>query len=415
MKLFRSLAVLVCASFAVSLVGCGGSETGKGDRSAALAVDLSLVDATNNFGANLYRKLAAADTVDSGKNVFVSPPSIELALAMTYNGAATTTRAGMSAAMGIGALSLDQVNRANSQLITLLTNPDPKVDLLVANALWVQKGLTPDSGFLQRNQQFYGATVDNVNFPDAATADRINQWASDHTMGTIPKIVTAGDIDKDVIELTNAVYFKGPWTDPFDPKDTQDSTFTKADGSSKTLPMMRREGTIDYQVTDLFQAVRLPYGGKYLSMSILLPVPGKSLADIAAQITSQNWKKWQQGFVPQDVYLQMPRFKADYGTSLKETLSALGMADAFDPARADFSGIFTPGTLLPGGIYLTHVFHKTYLSVDERGTTAAAVTDVGAGAGSGPASMIVNRPFFVVISDAPTGVILFMGSIADPQ
>lgn len=412
MKLFRSVAVLVCASLAVSLAGCGGGEAGKADRSAALTVDQSLVDANNYFGANLYRKLAATDT---GKNVFVSPPSIELALAMTLNGAKTTTSAGMSSAMGLGSLSLDQVNRANGQLITLLTNPDPKVDLLVANALWVQKGLTPDSGFLQRNQEFYRATVDNVDFADSATADRINQWASDHTMGTIPKIVAASDIEKDVIELTNAVYFKGPWTDPFDPKDTQDGAFTKTDGTTKTLPMMRRQGLIDYQVTDLFQAVRLPYGGKYLSMSILLSTPGKTLSDIAVQITAQNWKKWQQGFVPQEVFLQMPRFKADYGASLKEALSALGMADAFDPTRADFSGIFAPGTALIGGVYLTHVFHKTYLSVDEKGTTAAAVTDVGAGAGSGPASMIVNRPFFVVISDAPTGVILFMGSIADPQ
>jgi serine protease inhibitor len=416
MKSTRLLAVMLVIPLTLltlSLASCGGSSgPARPARNGALSVEPGLVEAANDFGFRLYRQLAASD---GDKNLFISPASIEMALAMTYNGARNSTQTGMATALGFGSMSLDDVNRANGQLLSLLANPDPKVDLFVANALWTQQGLTFDPGFLQRNQEFYEATVQGVPFTDPATADLINQWANDHTLGAIKEIVTAADIQDNVIELTNAVYFKGPWTDPFDPAETRDGAFTKLDGSTKTLPMMRRTGAVDYLQNDLFQAVQLPYGDKYVAMYVFLPMPDKTLTDLAAHLTPQNWTQWVAGFNSQPLFLQLPRFKASYGAKLNDPLSAMGMGEAFDPTSADFSGFFAPGTALPGNVYLTHAIHKTYLSVDEAGTTAAAVTAVGGGVTSAPPSMLVNRPFFVVIADKPTGVILFLGSIADPQ
>ncbi len=413
MKALRVLAVVFVIPLISLLASCGSNGApGRPARNAALTVEPGLVDATNEFGFRLYRQLA---TDDGGKNLFISPASIELALAMTYNGARGSTQVGMAAAIGLGSMSLNDLNLANSQLLSLAANPDPKVDLLVANAIWTQQGLTFEPRFLQRNKDFYGATVRGVRFTDPATADLINRWAGDHTLGLIKEIVTADDIQYDILELTNAVYFKGPWTDPFDATATRDGSFTKLDGSVKTLPMMQKEGMIDYQVNDLFQAVRLPYGGKYLAMYVFLPWSDKSLADLAAQCTRQNWKQWAAGFQSHELLLQLPRFKADYGAKLNDPLAAMGMAEAFDPGRADFTGFYSATPIPPTGICLTHVFHKTYLAVDEKGTTAAAVTDIGGGGGSSPPSMVVNRPFFVVIADSPTGVILFLGSIADPK
>src|SRR5439155_18024793 len=122
--------------------------------------------------------------------------------------------------------------------------------------IWTQERLPFDPGFLSRNQQFYAASVQGVNFEDPATAILINRWASDHTLGYINRIVTPDDIKEDCIELTNAVYFKGPWSDPFDPTETMNGEFTKADGSSTNLPMMRKEDTLEYQQNNVFQAVR---------------------------------------------------------------------------------------------------------------------------------------------------------------
>lgn len=413
MNLYRTVVVVFGILLPLGLIGCGaGGGSTRPARNVNTRVGTDLVDATNDFGFRLYRQLALHD---GGINLFVSPPSIELALAMTYNGARNSTQTGMATTLGVDAMSLDAVNQANGRLLSVLANPDPKVDLRIANALWIQQGMRGETGFLQRNQDYYGATVQAVPLYDPATADAINRWADEHTLGTIKNIVTTADIKDDIIELTNAVYFKGPWTDPFDPKLTQNRNFTTFDGSTKTIPMMLKGDVLDYQENDLFQAVRLPYGGKYVSMYVFLPKPGKTVADFAAQLTNQNWTQWLTGFQSQVLDLYLPRFKAKYGVNLQDPLTAMGMAEAFDPFRADFGGIFAPETVLPGNVFLTHVFHKTFLSVDEKGTTAAAVTDVGGGGGSMPPSMVVNRPFFVVIADGPTGVILFLGSITDPE
>jgi serpin B len=184
--------------------------------------------------------------------------------------------------------------------------------------------------------------------------------------------------------------------------------------------MMRREDDFEYLANDLFQAVRLPYGGKYVGMYVLLPKTGVGLKDIAGKLTATQWKDWLAAFATKRGEVRMPRYKADFSASLKPSLAALGMPVAFDPDKADLLGMLPPGAVTTlGNLFISDVLHKTYLAVDESGTEAAAATAVIVGITSLPPppafTMVVDKPFFVAIADKPTGAILFFGSIGDPQ
>ena len=324
-------------------IGCSrkGSQERKPQMKRHLTVDSRLVAATNDFGFRLYGELAKTDT---RKNIFISPTSIELALAMTYNGAAGTTKDAMGAVLGLQAMTLEEVNQANAELMTLLQNPDPKVELAIANSLWGRQEITFNTDFLQRNRDYYEAEIRSIDFASPMSADTINRWVSGQTRGRIPRIVDHGEIDEitdAVLLLINALYFKGEWTVSFEEDQTRDGPFTLLDGSQKTLPMMRRTDEFAYLETDQFQAVSLPYGNEYVRMLIFLPKADTTLADFTASVTSGNWEAWVGQFGECEGTIILPRFKVDYSVSLKDTLTALGMGVAFAPG-ADLSGMGPP-------------------------------------------------------------------------
>lgn len=408
-----SVAALVALSGC--LAGCGGGDDNvadRGARSADLKVEPKLVAAMNDFGFALYRQLA-----EKPGNVFLSPASIELALGMTYNGARGETRAGMAKALSYGDMSLDEVNKANAELLALLANPDPKVDLYVANALWGKQGVAYDAGFMQRCKDSFLAEPYSVDFLSPEAATRINDWVKQKTREKIQDIVAADALRDAILVLTNAIYFKAGWTDAFPVAATRDGTFTTGDGKQITVPMMRRTGRFEYLENEAFQMVRLPYQGQFVGMYVVLPREGVTLKDVAAKLTAGQWKSWTEETRSRDGEVQLPRFKTEYSSSLKTALSALGMADAFDPNKADLNGILPPGATSER-LFISDALHKTFLSVDEQGTEAAAATAVIVGITSVPANpfkMVVNRPFLLAIADKPTGTILFLGSISEPK
>jgi len=364
--------------------------------------------AVNDMGFDLCRR-----SMDNNPNVFLSPVSIELALGMAYNGARGTTRQGMSRALYYGDMTLDDVNAANRDLLKLLANPDPKIDLYIANAVWGKKGITYDAGFMELCKTSYLAEPFTVDFtsPDAAAA--INDWVKHKTREKIKDIVTAEAIRDAIMVLTNAIYFKGGWTDAFPAAGTKDAPFTNADGKTANVPIMHRSGTFDYLETDEFQLVRLPYQNQFVAMYVLLPKENVALKSIAPKLTAARWAEWLGQLKPRAGQVGLPRFKVEYSASLKPVLTAMGMADAFDPSKADLNGILPPDTTSER-VFISDVLHKTYLSVDEQGTEAAAATAVVMQVTSVPTNpfqMIVNRPFFLAIADKPTGVILFMGAV----
>jgi len=400
-------AVLMCAI----LIGGGCSLFGSEGLAAPVEeLDERLVDANNGFGFNLFSELVGAEP---GKNIFISPASVITALAMTYNGADGETKSAMEEAMLLKGMSMDEINSAFADLLTILQNPDPKVELAVANSLWAREGVAFNEDFLKRNEDYFGAEVAELNFDDTGAADTINAWVKEKTRNKIDGIVTPPINPETVLFLINAIYFKGEWSDPFDPDMTRDLAFNLPDGSQKDLPVMFRNDDFRYFETEDFQAVSLPYGkNERVSMYVFLPAVNSSLEELYEEINVVNWKKWIASFGSMEGEVGLPRFKFEYETSLNDTLKNLGMGIAFDDSAADFSGMRP----VPPRLVISEVKHKTFVEVNEEGTEAAAVTSVEVGMTAMPEtfSMIIDRPFFFAIADDLTGTILFMGSVTNP-
>ncbi|MEA5594300.1 serpin family protein [Rivularia sp. UHCC 0363] len=385
----------------------GQSELPVSDRAALL--DTKLVSANTKFGFNLFSQLLNQDNT---KNIFVSPSSIALALAMTYNGASGSTQTAMAKALEFQGMNLQQINSAGAKLKASLENPDSKVTLNVANSLWADKNASLKPDFIQKNQQFYQAKVTNLDFARTDAPDKINNWVKENTQGKIEKIVDKIDPDQ-VLFLLNAIYFKGSWTKEFKPEETANFPFYLLSGQEKQHPMMSQSGDYRYYENAQFQAVSLPYGDNgRISFYIFLPKQNSNLNSFYENLNAANWETWISQFGKREGFVRLPRFKMDYEATLNDALSALGMGEAFRK-EANFSSM---GTNLKIG----KVKHKTFVEVNEEGTVAAATTSVGIELLSAqppsqqPFEMIVNRPFFCAIRDNQTQSILFMGSIVEP-
>jgi serpin B len=375
-------------------------------------VDGKLVSANNKFGFKLFSEVAAGS---AGKNVLISPSSVALALAMVYNGADGETKQALARALELHQMSLEETNRANQQLKSALEKADAKVQLQIANSLWARKGVSFRPDFLERNREFYGAEVTELDFNDPAAPATINGWVSRNTNGKIERIIDQINRDS-ILFLVNAIYFKGKWTVEFKKENTKEESFTLSGGSQKKHPMMRQSGEYDYFAGKDFQAVSLPYGDRRVSMYIFLPAKGSSLAEFQKSLTADNWEKWMEELdnTPGDIVV--PRFRVEYEVELNDALQALGMGLAFDHDRANFSKMVMNGEQ----VAINKVKHKTFAEVNEEGTEAAAATSAEVTVTSVQVPrerfrMVVDRPFFCVIRDNETGAILFMGAINDPQ
>ncbi|MBW4643896.1 MAG: serpin family protein [Goleter apudmare HA4340-LM2] len=372
--------------------------------------DTKVVDVGNKFGFKLFAEVLKNNS--SEKNVFVSPSSVAIALAMTYNGASGSTQQVMAKTLELQGMDLSAINSSYAALKSLLENPDPLVQLAIANSLWADKDASLRSDFLQKAQDFYKAKVTTLNFQDAATPDVINSWVNENTQGKINKIVDTVDPEQ-VLFLINAIYFKGQWSNEFDKTKTAQYPFYLTSGSQKPQQMMSQEGNYLYHETDQFQAVSLPYGkeGK-LSFYIFLPKENSNLKAFEKNLSFENWAQWMTQFRNREGSIRLPKFKTDYEVTLNDALKALGMEEAFS-SKADFSG-------MGKNLAISQVKHKALIEVNEEGTEAAAATSVGIVATSyrepqKPFQMIIDRPFFCAIRDHQTGTILFMGSIVDPE
>ncbi len=380
-------------------------------RVACAETEEGLTSAYAKFGFKLFHKLIENN---KDQNLFVSPASVAIALAMTYNGAAADTRQAMAGTLEFQGLSLDQVNQGNARLRQALDNPDPKVKLNLANSLWLQQGFTFKPEFLQSNEKSFGAALQVLNFADPGASKTINAWVAKATAGKITEIVSRA---QPPLVIINAIYFKGTWTRPFDKALTKERPFTLADGRQKSVPMMSQAGKYQYWQSPKFQAISLPYGEKgRFNLKIFLPVQGSSLKEFLRELNAANWQQWQDKFQPTPGSIVLPRFKLTYQASLAKALKALGMGVAFDQQKANFSNL-CPAT----GVFIDDVIHKTFVEVNEEGTEAAAVTAVQmAGAArvphpQEPFTMVVDRPFLVALDDSETGALLFLGAIVEPK
>ncbi|MUL35162.1 serpin family protein [Gloeocapsopsis dulcis] len=364
-----------------------------------------IVSANTRFGFKLFSQLLRQD---SSSNVFISPTSIAIALAMLYNGANGETQQAMAQTLELQGISLPEINTANAALLSALTNPDANVQIAIANSLWARQEYPFRKDFLQKNQSFYKAQVTNLDFASPDAKNTINAWVNQNTNGRIEQIVDQIN-PEDVLFLINAIYFKGRWADEFDPSQTTNEPFF-TNGGSTQHPMMAQTGRYRYYENDQFQAVSLPYGKGRLSLYVFLPRENSNLTSFYQQLNSANWEKWLTQFNQREGSIRLPRFQMEYDLTLNDTLKVLGMEVAFED-NADFSA-------MGNDLALSEVKHKTFVEVNEEGTEAAAVTSGRVMAVSAPLDppfeMIVNRPFFCAIRDNQTGTVLFMGSIVEP-
>jgi serpin B len=375
-----------------------------------------LVSGNSAFALDLYQQLKT-----NGGNLFYSPYSISLALAMTYAGARGETEEQMADALHFG-LPQDRLHPAFDSLDIELAKrgegakgkDNEGFRLNIVNAIWGQKDYEFLTDFLDTLAEHYGAGLRILDFIEAPEESRItiNDWVSEQTEGRIKDLIPQGMIDSLTrLVLTNAIYFNAAWAFPFNENATSDGFFHLLNGDEVTVPMMRQTESFGYAEGDDYQAVALPYDGNELSMVILLPAAG----EFGAFESSLDFPKLQEiinNLQYQEVALTMPKFEFESSFDLKETLSDMGMPAAFS-SDADFSGMNGRRNLS-----ITDVVHKAFVSVDEAGTEAAAATAVIVGETSIPMELVnvnIDRPFIFMIRDIETGALLFVGRILNPS
>lgn len=398
------IAGLVAAMFA----NAGCTKSPPADRAqppVALSANAvpGLADSYNRFGFSLFNGLYEGH----GGTVFISPSSVALCLGMAYNGAGGSTADGMSSTLRLVDGELGVFNATNRALLDSLASFDPEIRLDIANSLWLRERFPFRDAFLMDCRESFDAGV----FP-LTTADAINRWVSEKTQEMIPSIIDEVT-RRDIAVLVNAIYFKGAWKTPFDPDKTIDGTFRGLKGDRDSR-MMTRDGEMHYLENGLLQAVRLPYGAGAASMYVLLPHEENGLDGLASKLTWEEWSQWTAAMHSRRGHLELPRFKASFFVRLNAALAGLGMQEAFT-SRADFTRLCE---CAPGEVFISDVFHKAVIEVTEEGTEAAAATSITMRLTSAmpvdePFTMIVDRPFLLAIVDHRTGLILFMGSIAD--
>ena len=371
----------------------------------------------NQFTLNFLKTVNEVD--QSGKSFIYSPLSITYVLGMVNDAAIGDTEKELEQTLGFHKGGIKAVNDYCKKLIEGLPKVDNKVTLDIANAIFLNKDYALKQQFQQDMQDYYDAKAEALDFSSPQTLEHINGWCNDKTKGMIPKILDEVN-PYTVSYLLNAIYFKADWASKFDSKNTKDETFTTKTGST-TLPMMHQYVLISYLKTNTYSAVILPYGNSLWNMTVMLPEEGATTDDIikeVAQSSVLNNRGWcgtgSDVFQGYEVDLKLPRFETASDTDelgLVELMKKMGIKQAFD---SDFAEI--PNMCEDRNLYISMMRQKAKIKVNEEGSEAAAVTVAGVNATTAvspqeypKATFHANRPFVYVISEASSGVILFVG------
>ncbi len=375
---------------------------------------LQLLQTSNDFAFDIFNTVVSLE--EEKDNLMISPLSISLALAMTYNGADNDTKEAFEKVLHLNGLSVEEINQSYQSLVSALLNVDPKVIMEIANSIWYRDDFSVENDFLNVNKTYYDAEITKLNFADPASVDIINNWVSNKTHEKIDKIIDKIE-PENVMFLINAVYFKGIWKYQFNKEDTKEEPFFNQNGNFlKNVQMMSFKEKVNYTSNELFSAIDLPYGQGNFSMSILLPNFGISVDSVISSMNKDSWGNLINSFSDNiEVNVYLPKFKIESDKELKPDLTRLGMGIAFTDF-ADFTKINNAGNL-----YISSVKHKTFIEVDEEGTEAAAVTSItisytsAGGGGDGSIEFRADHPFVFVIRERTTGAIMFMGKVLEPN
>jgi serpin B len=389
-------------------------------------------NANLTFSQKIFKEIVDQTTTD--QNIMISPISISIALSMLNNGAANNTKDEIKTALEYEDVPDYCINKLFLQLANKLDSLNNIIDLGLANSAWFDNDFPVRDTYVELTKDYFDAEIRNLDLDVNAAIDTINTWVSDNTGGKIEDILNYDTVGAEFC-LINAINFQGFWKFPFDPEMTENRRFYSEDGSSRFVSTMtdncRSEDSpcrkFEYLVTDSFKAVKMPYGAPdsvntYKDVSMYVFIPDSTLNSfIDTELNTENWNSWMDSFIPfieqfpdlvigDDMDFSIPRFKFDSDLDLIPVLQNLGMNDTFTSGVADLSN----ATDAWQGLFVSKVKQKTFIEVNEEGTSAAAATVVVVEYGL-PPEFKVNKPFFFAIRDDLTGTILFMGQVYDPQ
>lgn len=430
------LALLASPTVLSLLESCGGQGSGDGSRTdgfgfvgsskaRAMASPGGANDAAralNRLAADLYLGLAGSGE----RNLVFSPASIMIAMSMVRAGAVGKTGTEMDLVLHAGETGTNQaqLHRALNALTAALEsrsgvvqvdNQDQEIELSITNSLWGQGTITWKTAFLDVLSSEYGAGMRIVDFAGKTEEARqaINRWVSNQTKERISELLGEGVLTPDIVlTLVNAVYLKAPWLVPFPEAETMEDSFTTVDDTRVSVPMMHTTAEMSYARGDRWQAIEIPYVGGALAMMLIVPDSGE-LADVESMLTKGLLEEVPTAYREASVTLGMPTFETETKVDLREVMATLGMPTAFTPGVADFSAMTSDEEL-----FISFIVHQANITVDEKGTEAAAATAVGMGRSSAPVETVtlqIDRPFLFAIRDVPTGAVLFLGRVGDPR
>lgn len=371
-----------------------------------------LANANSEFALALYQKINAEKS-NQGKNIFVSPYSISTALAMTYTGSAGETRKQMASVLRFDSMPTDKLDTSFLSLLQQTkATPSKHYKLDVANALWGQKDYHFEPAFIGTVNKYYHGGFDAVDFVGAKdqTRKQINNWVENKTANKIKDLIHDEDINNLTrLVLTNAIYFKGDWASKFKAENTKNAPFNVAPDKAINVSMMEQKSSFPFMQNDELKMIELPYAGDDLSMVIMLP--GGDVDKFGVELTVAKIQELRKQLHPVEVRLFLPRYKFETRYQLASLLAGMGMPDAFDEMKADFSGMTEAPKL-----YISKVIHQAMIDVNEEGSEAAAATGVVM---STKSMMLTpefraNKPFIFMIIHKPTNSILFMGRVSEP-
>ncbi|WP_169802726.1 serpin family protein [Neobacillus soli] len=411
----KVVAPLLLVSLFLLVTACG---TGNNSGNLQISSDV-------DFGKNDYKKIIPLNNklglellsgveADRHGNIFISPMSLFMALSMLSNGADGVTKTEIAKVLQNEGMDVNELNKANVSLMSILNRDSKEIQLNVANSIWLNKDYHFQTEFAQKNKDYFNAKIQEIEINDSQSPKMINNWVKQSTNDKIEKIVDTPLDSSLVAILINAVYFKGNWKYEFDKKLTEKRPFYLDNGTTKEVPVMSLNEKLAYLENENFQAVSLPYGNGEMSMNVFLPMVNSSLVELKKMLTYDNWKTWNSEFHEEKGTIMLPKFQLEYEVLLNDTLKRIGMKTAFSEGAE-----FTKMIKETDPIWISKVKQKSFIDVNEEGTEAAAATSIEMVKESapldGPFHMEVNRPFFISITDNKTDMILFMGSISNPQ
>jgi serpin B len=375
--------------------------------------------ANNQFAIDLYSRYA--NEKGANENVFFSPFSISSAMAMVYEGAKGQTAQEIGNVFHFPA-DIATLRSGYQNAFESINNNSSSYTLSTANALWVQNDYQLLPSYTNAVQTYYGGSITNLDFANdpSVAASTINQWVASRTANKIQNILSPSDVTPATrLILTNAIYFKGAWSAPFEEAATQNKDFTTGSDTISQVPIMEQTTNFAYADVGGAQILQLPYEGDDVSMFILLP-KNNDLPTFEKNLRYQNISDWEGALQDQLVDVSMPKFKIETQEQMSSDLEAMGMPTAFSPTAADLSGmaaIANPSQ----NLYISAVIHKAFIDTDENGTEAAAATAIviaraTAVSSSRPTPVIfnANHPFMFFIQENKTGNILFVGRVVNP-